>query len=188
MSTFHFFVRKQIVGAAQQSVQLPNKACCIVIFLSGMTKEPQLRLGFLVKRTFARIFTQEPEARRTSIEKSQRDFFRRVLLACGGYGNEVHCKQKWRSPKSESDLCLDSYYQEPHQFRFQMFKDLCTPAEVVLVSGHRMHCGCLVIFFWKTLQHLVRLVLSNSSKLRAPRQKAQNESSQYKKKATHLTS
>ena len=26
MSTFHFFVRKQIVGAAQQSVQLPNKA------------------------------------------------------------------------------------------------------------------------------------------------------------------
>ena len=74
MSTFHLFVRKQLVGAAQQSVQLPNKACCIVIFLSGMTKEPQLRLGFLVKRTFARIFTQEPEARRTSIEKSQRDF------------------------------------------------------------------------------------------------------------------
>ena len=52
--------------ASQQSI-------CIVIFLLGMTKEPQLRLGFLVKRTFARIFTQEPEARRTSIEKSQRD-------------------------------------------------------------------------------------------------------------------
>ena len=79
-------------------------------------------------------------------------------------------------------MCLDSYYQEPHQFRFQVFKDSCTPAEVVLVSGHRMHCGCLVIFFWKTLQHLVQLVLSNSPKLRAPRQKAQNESSQHKKK------
>jgi len=47
-----------------------------------------------------------------------------------------------------------------------------------------MHCGCLVIFFWKTLQHLVQLVLSNSPKLRAPRQKAQNESSQHKKKGS----
>ena len=66
--------------------------------------------------------------------------------------------------------------------RFQVFKDSCSPAGVVLVSGHRMHCGCLVIFFWKTLQHLVQLVLSNSPKLRAPRQRAQNESSQHNKK------
>ena len=111
--------------------------------------------------------------------------FRRVLLACGGYGNEVHCKQKWRSPKSESDLVLDSYYQEPHQFCFKVFKDSCTPAEVVLVSGHKVLCGCLVIFFWKTLQHrstVVQLVLSNSPKLRAPCQKAQNESPQHNKK------
>ena len=101
------------------------------------------------------------------------------------YRNEVHCKQKWRSPKTELDLCLDSYYQEPHQFRFKVFKDSCSPAEVVLVSGHKVLCGCLVIFFWKTLQHrstVVQLVLSNSPKLRAPCQKAQNESPQHNKK------
>ena len=181
MSTFHCFVRKQIVGAAQQSVQLPNKASAS--WYSYWVWQRNLNSDMVCwwKGVLQEFLSKSPT-------QGGQQFSSESPTCMRWYRNEVHCKQKWRSPKSESDLCLDSYYQEPHQFRFQMFKDLCTPAEVVLVSGHRMHCGCLVIFFWKTLQHLVRLVLSNSSKLRAPRQKAQNESSQYKKKATHLTS
>ena len=176
-------------GAAQQSVQFPNKACCIVIFLLGMTKEPQLRDGLLVKRRFARILRKSPRQGKDINRKKSKGFY-----FWESYLHAVDTEMKFIANKNEDRLKWNQICAWIHIIKsLTNFASKCSKIHAALQRLFwSVGTECIVVALWYSFGKLCSIwcglfwATPQSSEPRVKKRKMSRHST--KKKAAHLTS